>query len=138
MSSSRTNIIGLKVHCNACEKEFPIGKQKQTLLHKSQPIVCLGCKVELMMSAAEKERLLGFGNPLKYMMLASMISGLMGVILFGGYLLGYLKSEAFVLVAVVVTLGSNLVLGPKIKNASAPLMVNLDPKSATMTASAAP
>lgn len=22
MSASRTNIIGLKVHCNACEKEF--------------------------------------------------------------------------------------------------------------------
>ncbi len=127
MSSSITHILGLKVHCNACEKEFPIDKEQQALLHVNQPTVCMGCQKELMISAEEKQRLLSFGNPLKYMMLASMISGLMAVVLFGGYILGFLKSEALVPVAGVVVLGSNLILGQKIKSASKSLIVNLDP-----------
>jgi len=36
--TSSANIIGMKVHCNACEKEFPIGKKQQTLLRNKQSI----------------------------------------------------------------------------------------------------
>ena len=138
MSSSPANIIGMKVHCNACEKEFPIGKKQQALLREDQPIACKGCKAELVISAVEKQRFLGFDNPAKPMMLAMMISGLLSVCVFCGTFLGLLKSDGLVLVAVVVLIGSNLVLGPMIRSATKSLMVNLDPKGAPVAAPAAP
>ena len=128
MSSSRANIIGMKVHCNACEKEFPIGKKQQTLLREDHSIVCKGCKAALVISAVEKQRFLGFDNPAKPMMLAMMLSGLLSVCVFGGTFLGFLKSDTLVLVAVMMLIGSNLILGPMIRSATKPLMVNLDPQ----------
>ncbi|MGF6109072.1 hypothetical protein [Pseudomonas frederiksbergensis] len=138
MSSSRTNIIGLKVHCNACEKEFPILNKQQKLLREDKPIMCKGCKADLVISASEKQRFLAFGNPAKPLMLALMISGLLAVCVFGGTFLGVLQSDGLVLVAVVVMVGSNLVLGPMIRSATKHLMVNLDPKGAPFAASVAP
>ncbi|MFL1515491.1 hypothetical protein [Pseudomonas prosekii] len=128
MSSSRANIIGMKVHCNACEKEFPIGKKQQTLLREDHFIACKRCKAELVISAVEKQRFLGFDNPAKPMMLAMMLSGLLSVCVFGGTFLGFLKSDTLVLVAVMMLIGSNLILGPMIRSATKPLMVNLDPQ----------
>ena len=121
-------IIGMKVHCNACEKEFPIGKKQQMLLGEDKPIVCKGCNSELIMSSAQKQRFLGFDNPAKYLMLVSASLGLLGVIIFGGTFLGLLRSDALVLITVAVTVGGNLVLGSKLKNATKHLMVDLDPK----------
>ncbi|KPN89981.1 hypothetical protein AL066_06425 [Pseudomonas nunensis] len=121
----------MKVHCNACEKEFPVGKKQQTLLREDHPIACKGCKgckAELVISAVEKQRFLGFDNPAKPMMLAMMLSGLLSVCVFGGTFLGFLKSDTLVLLAVVVLIGSNLILGPMIRSATKPLMVNLDPQ----------
>ncbi len=138
MSSSPATIIGMKVHCNACEKEFPIGKKQQVMLREDQPIPCKGCKVELVISAEEKQRFLGFDNPAKPMMLAMMISGLLAVCVFGGTFLGLVQSDGLVLAAVVVMIGSNLVLGPMIRNATKHLMVNLDPKDAPAAAPTAP
>lgn len=138
MSSSRTNIIGMKVHCNACEKEFPIGNKQQKLLRDDQPIACKGCKAELVISASEQQRFLGFGNPAKPLMMALMISGLLAVCVFGGTFLGLLQSDGLVLIAVVVMVGSNLVLGPMIRSATKSLMVNLDPKGSPVVTPVAP
>lgn len=109
--TSSANIIGMKVHCNACEKEFPIGKKQQTLLRNKQSIKCNGCKSDLAMSATEMQRFLGFENPAKPIMLAVVIISFMAVCVFVGNLLGLLKSDALVLMAVVLLIGSNLVLG---------------------------
>ena len=129
--TSSANIIGMKVHCNACEKEFPIGNKQQALLRNEQPIKCRGCKSALAMSATEMQRFLGFENPAKPLMRSLLIFNLPAVCVFLGTALGLLRSDALVLMAVVVLLGSNAVLGSKIKAVTKPLMIHLDAKEST-------
>lgn len=129
MKSSRIGVIGIKAHCNACAKEFPIGYKYQTFLRNEQPIKCNGCKSELVMSAPEMQRFLALENPAKPLMLAVAIINALATAVMTGNLLGLLKSDAWVLMTVAVFIGSNVVLGRRIENATQHLRSILIPRN---------
>lgn len=83
------------------------------------------------MSAPEMQRFLALENPAKPLMLAVVIINALATAVMTGNLLGLLKSDAWVLMTVAVFIGSNVVLGRRIKNATQHLMVHLDSKEPT-------
>ncbi|WP_347903882.1 hypothetical protein [Pseudomonas purpurea] len=127
MQHSPAYIIGLKVHCTACEKEFPTDKKHQVLMRDDKPIQCKGCKADLLLSAEEKQRLLGFDNPAKPLMYGMMLCGLVGLLVFGSAAMGLLKSDGVVLITVVGVVCTNLLLSGAFKSKTKHLLLNLAP-----------
>ena len=129
MGSKFVAVVGLKVTCGKCQKQFVPGYKQQIRIFALEPIPCPSCRTEQLATEVQCDAVRALGNPISSFRPVLAIMGILG----GGFFAMVLYRlstddpipDGVVMLGFVIALGVQLAVGAAFRKATEGLRMEL-------------